>query len=252
MRELTLVLPHFANLGMLKEQQSIWMDYPAELRARLHVVMVDDCSPKGSRPSKKSIFVDGLASFRLFRLTEKKRWNWLACRNLGAKEASTEWILLTDIDHAIPEVTLRRLLDGPLDPFDAYRFRRVDAPSKWPYDVASCAPYKPHNDTWLLTSDIFFDDRVGGYDERLSGCYGTSGEFTHRLGSATRAQVMLGEPIIRYDRKVIADASTLPEVYTRKNDPINDDELQRRKADRAKIHDWKPLHGLVPYEEIPC
>ncbi len=80
MRELTLVLPHFANLGMLKEQQSIWMDYPSELRARLHVIVVDDCSPKGSRPSKTSVFVEGLASFRLFRLLAKKRWNWLACR----------------------------------------------------------------------------------------------------------------------------------------------------------------------------
>jgi hypothetical protein len=253
MRELTIVFPHFCNLGMLAEQQRIWADYPSELRARLHVVVVDDCSPKGQRPGPKAITIEGLASIRLFRLLKKKRWNWLACRNLGAKVATTEWVLLTDIDHAIPALTLERILDGELDPRNVYRFSRVDAPCVWPYNLLGCKPYKPHNDTWLLTRDLFFDERVGGYDERLSGCYGTSGEFRDRLVAVARAQVMLSEPIIRYPREVIADASTPPSaVYTRKNDPVNDADLAERKRKRALIPNWKPLHGLIPHEEIPC
>jgi hypothetical protein len=62
--------------------------------------------------------------------------------------------------------------------------------------------------------------------------------------------VQLPEPMIRYPREIIADASTLPSVYTRKGDPMNDDELQRRKAARDQIIAWRPLHGLVPYEEL--
>ena len=61
MRALTLVMPHFQNLGMLAEQQRVWADYPADLRARLHVVLVDDCSPKGLRPGRKSVTVSGFA-----------------------------------------------------------------------------------------------------------------------------------------------------------------------------------------------
>lgn len=250
MRELTIVLPHFCNLGMLAEQQAVWSTYPASLRSRVHVVIVDDCSPKASRPGRKSITVEGLASLRLFRLLQKKRWNWLACRNLGARVASTDWLLLTDIDHVLPVETLERLLEGPLDGGNAYRFRRVNAPRPWPFTLAECEAYKPHNDTWLMTRAMFFDDRIYGYDERLSGCYGTSGEFKDRVFAVARAQVQLVEPMIRYPREIIPDASTLPSVYTRKGDPMNDEELQRRKAAREEIIGWRPLHGLVPYEEV--
>ncbi len=250
MRDLTLVLPHFCNLGQLAEQQRIWASYPDALRARLHVIVVDDCSPKGQRPSKKSVTVDGLGSFRIYRLLEKKRWNWLACRNLGAKLALTDWILLTDIDHGVPEETLRRLVDGPLEVRHVYRFARVDAPRPWPYRLSDCRPYKPHNDTWLLTKAMFFSEAVGGYDERLSGLYGTSGEFRDRLIRAATACVSLTDTVIRYPREIIADASTPPSVYTRKGDPKNDDELAKRKAARALIPNWKPLHGLIPYEEV--
>lgn len=68
--------------------------------------------------------------------------------------------------------------------------------------------------------------------------------------AAARAHVCLPFPVIRYPRSVIPDASTLPCVYTRKGDPANDEELQRRKQARALIPNWRPLHGLIPYEEV--
>lgn len=252
MRELTVVLPHYMNLGMLSEQQAIWSSYPDEIRSRLHVIVVDDCSPKGCRISPKALTCQGLASLRAYRLLKKIRWNWLACRNLGAKLATTEWLLLTDIDHGLPLTTLLRILDGPLEPRNVYRFSRVDAPHPWPYRLKDCSPYKPHNDTWLMTRAMFFDKRVGGYDEALSGLYGTSGEFKDRVMATARAHVGLVEPMIRYPRSVIPDASTSPSVYTRKGDPVNDEELKRRKQAREKIKHWKPAHGLTPYEEIAC
>lgn len=250
MKDLTLVLPHFMNLGMLAEQCRIWGHYPSDLRARLHVIVVDDCSPKGKRPSRKVVSVDGLGSLRILRLLEKKRWNWLACRNLGATLATTEWVLLTDVDHAVPLETLDRLLRADLDPANAYRFARVDAVRCWPYALAECPPYKPHNDTWLMTRQMFFSDRVGGYDERLSGLYGTSGEFKDRVYAAARAVVRLPEVVIRYPREIIPDASTSPRLYTRKNDVENDAELERRKTERALIRGWRPLHGLVKHEDV--
>lgn len=251
MRDLTLVLPHFCNLGMLAEQQRVWADYPSAIRSRLHVIVVDDCSPYSQRPTERHIFVKGLGSLRLFHLLEKRRWNWLACRNLGAKMAGTAWILLTDIDHVVPVTTMERLIAGPLNESHVYRFGRRTATKTWPYTLEDCTDYKPHNDSWLLTRALFFDDRVGGYDERLSGCYGTSGEFKDRLVGAAAAHVhLVDSPLIRYPREIIGDASTHPSVYTRKNDPENDAELQRRKAMRKTIANWKPLHGLIPHAEV--
>jgi hypothetical protein len=247
-RDLTMVLPHFMNLGMLEEQQKVWADYPADLRKRLHVIIVDDCSPKALRPGRKSITVTGLASVRLYRLLEKKRWNWLSCRNLGAQVATTDWLLLTDIDHVLPASTLLRLLDGPLERRHAYRFARVDAPHPWPYDLSECSPYKMHNDTWLMERALFYDERVFGYDERLSGLYGTSGEFRDRVVATASAIVVVSDPMVRYPREVIADASTHPSVYTRKNDQENDRELAWRKAERERIPNWRPLHGLIANE----
>jgi hypothetical protein len=251
MRAITIVLPHFQNLGMVAEQQRIWASYPSDLRSHLHVVIVDDCSPKDDQPSATSLVAEGLGSLRLYRLLEKKRWNWLACRNLGANVATTDWLLLTDMDHALPSATLDRLVTGDLDPRNAYRFRRVTATKVWPYDVeTACTEYKPHNDSWALTRQLFFSDQVYGYDERLSGCYGTSGEFKDRVLSAARAHVLLPEVLIRYPRDVIPDASTLPIVYTRKDDPKNDAELRKRKAAREQLGEWRPLHGLVPWEQV--
>lgn len=250
MRHLTMVLPHFMNLGMLAETQKVWASYPDALRRQLHVVVVDDCSPKGHRPSSKSVIVTGLGSLRIFRLIEKKRWNWLACRNLGAKVAQDGWLLLTDIDHVLPVDTLERLVTGELDASNAYRFKRVTATKTWPYSASECSEYKPHNDSWLLTRKMFFSDGIGGYDERLSGCYGTSGEFRDRVLATAKAHVLLNEVLVRYPREVIPDASTLPEIYTRKNDLANDDRLRDLKERREKIANWKPLHGLVPHQEI--
>lgn len=249
-RAITIVLPHFQNLGMLAEQQRIWASFPADVRESLHVVIVDDCSPKGHRPSAKSVTFDGLASLRIYRLLKKKRWNWLACRNLGAKMATTDWIVFTDMDHVVPVETLERLMTDDLNAADAYRFKRVTATTVWPYRLQDCTPYKIHNDTWFLTRALFFSDGVFGYDERLSGCYGTSGEFRDRVMATARAHVLREDVIIRYPREVIADASTHPSVFTRKNDPENDQLLKKLKDKRAQIPNWRPLHGLIPSEQI--
>lgn len=247
MRDLTLVLPFFMNSSMLLEHQRIWSDYPPELGAALHVIVVDDCSPKGHRLSRKSVpAVENIASFQLYRLLTKVRWNWLACRNLGVANAVTDWVLLTDMDHALPAETLTALTTMDLDRSHVYRLSRVDAPRVWPYRLDECRPYKVHPNTWLMARDMY--DRVGGYDERLAGLYGTDGEMRDRIHATARAVVILPNVLIRYPRDIVADASTLPSVYTRKNDPANDEELLARREARAKIPGWRPLRLTFPYE----
>ena len=168
MKELTLIVPYYDNPQMLVEQQRQWAKYPAELLSRLHVIIVDDGSPRW--PALPVVIANsigelGLGSFRLYRTLVDVRWNWLFCRNLGVSEATTEWVFMTDIDHVMPTKTLAKLLEAELSPRKAYRMSRVDAPNK--------TPYKPHPNTWLMTRSLF--DKIGGYDERFSGFYGTDG-----------------------------------------------------------------------------
>ena len=208
-----------------------WKAFPADLREHFHVIVTDDGSPHS--PAKDVFEPCGLASQRLFRTSVDVRWNWLFCRNLGARHASTDWILLTDIDHVLPEDSLRSLLTRNLEKPCVYRLSRVDAPSR--------TPYKPHPNTWLMTRKMF--DRIGGYDERFSGYYGSDSEFRERVQATASSVIMLPEVMIRYPREVIADASTT--TYQRK--APQDQAVRQIRADREQIPNWRPLNVTFPW-----
>lgn len=204
-RPFTLVLPYYENAGMLALQYTAIAALPAEVRGSLHLIVVDDGSPAAPavapgdvKTNEEAVAELGIASFQLFRIEVDVRWNWLAARNIGVEHAPTDWVLLTDIDHVVPEATARRIQEKKLDPASAYRFSRVDAPD--------LSPYKPHPNSWLLTRDRM--DKIGGYDERFSGFYGTDGEFRDRVKANSREIIILDEPLVRYPREVQADAST--------------------------------------------
>lgn len=233
MRDLTLILPYYRNPSMLQRQQRQWRAFPEDLKSHLHVIVVDDGSPK--QRAAQVVEPTGIASFRLFRTLVDVRWNWLFCRNLGVDQATTDWVLMTDIDHLVPEDTLRRILDGPLEPKHVYRFSRVDAPN--------LTEYKPHPNTWLMTRAMF--DRIGGYDERFSGFYGTDGEFRDRVEETASAVVMLPNVMIRVPRDVVPDASTT--TYGRK-EPQDRNNVARIRHDRAQIPNWRPLRLTFPWE----
>lgn len=198
-RAFTLIVPYYDNAGMFREQQRLWRALPAEVRAALHVIVVDDCSPQApAAPHVHPETAPALASFRLYRTKEDVRWNWLFCRNLGAEHALTDWLLMTDMDHVIPMDTWRRLMRGKLDPARAYRLSRVLAP-----DLAA---HHPHPNTWIFTRDLFL--QIGGYDERFSGTYGSDGHFHACVAAHAKAIHILPEVAILYPDSVIADACT--------------------------------------------
>lgn len=234
MRALTLIHPYYQNPEMFRTQQRVWAAYPEDLKALLHIIVVDDGSP--SHPASKELIPTGVASFALYRCLQDVRWNWLFCRNLAMSQVKTAWALMTDIDHVLPAETLRSLLEAKLDPTVAYRLNRVDAPSLKPNP-------KPHPNTWLMTRDLF--DRVGGYDERFSGYYGTDGEFRRRVERVART-VLLPEVLIRYSQDVIVDAET--QAYGRKEP--QDAEVQRIYREREASRDRTPKRLTFPWEQV--
>lgn len=237
MNALTLVLPYYRNTTMLQEQQRSWAAFPDDLKPYLHAIVVDDGSPK-FKALPAHLIETGIASVRLYRTLVDVRWNWLFCRNLGVSEATTDWVLLTDIDHVLPASTLRALVTETLEPDVVYRFSRVDAPNY--------TPYKPHPNSWFLTRTMF--DAIGGYDERFSGFYGTDAEFRDRVQKTARAVVMRENPLIRYPREVLADASTTSYGRKEEQDRVN---VKRIREERARLGDgWRPLRLTFPWERL--
>jgi hypothetical protein len=235
--KLTLVYSYFENRNMLKFQVGAWNSYSKKVKERLEVIVTDDCSRSKHAPEIPPVGF----KFRLFRITEKVPWNWLEARNIGALNADSKWLLLTDMDHVLSPKSAERLffhLDK-LDDTMAYQFRRVVAPNM--------DSYKYHNDSFLVTKKIFW--KSGGYDEDYSGLYGTSGMFRRRLFSAARKNAFVSPKIVLtlYPRTVIKDASTT--VFPRKEG--------RDPQAIEKVRQWKnlesrPIQNFIrPYVEVP-
>lgn len=233
-RPFTLILPYYENPSMLARQYASLSLLADEVKAALHLIVVDDGSPKTPAiPPEGNL---GLASFQLFRVEVDVRWNWLTCRNIGAHHAKTDWLLFTDIDHLLPEETARFIQDKKLDPARSYRFSRVDAPD--------LTPYKPHPNSWLMTGERFA--KIGGYDERFSGFYGTDGEFRDRVKLNSKEIVMLDAVLVRVPREVIPDASTTR--YGRKEK--QDHEGVTRARGRIAREGGRPLNRSFPYHQV--
>lgn len=233
-RAFTLILPYYINEGMLRRQYKHLSRLPADVRQMLALIVVDDGSPQSPAFPPKG--AHGLLDFQLFRVEVDVRWNWLTCRNIGVHHAKTDWVLLTDIDHELPEATARRIIDKKLDPSNVYRFSRVDAPN--------LTPYKPHPNSWLMTREMF--DKIGGYDERFSGNYGTDGEFRDRVNENASDVVMLSETLIRVPRDVVPDASTTS--YKRKQ-PEDHEGVTRIRARIAK-EGGRPHRLTFPFHRV--
>lgn len=235
MRPFTLVMAYYDNPNMLVEHRRVWSELPDDIARNLHVVIVDDCSPRW--PASRIFPADPfgrMGSQQLYRVKQDVPWNQDACRNIGVKHAKTEWVLLTDMDHVVPLATWRRLMLEPLRNKAAYRFGRVTAPA--------LTPYKHHPNSWALRAKLYW--QAGGYDEALAGNYGTDGDFLIRLRA--RAPIEdLPQVLIRYPRDHIPDASTT--TLERKR-PEEKDNIRRLIAGRGP--EWKPLHFSFAYERL--
>lgn len=232
MRELTVVLAYYLNPGMLAEQYARFGALSDKLRHYLRLIVVDDGSPKSP-----AFYRDIGMSVEIYRIGVDVRWNQDACRNLGVERSRTQWILLTDIDHLIPQQTIVRVLKGDLDLRDVYRFSRVSAPDM--------EPYKPHPNSWLMTR--FMYDKIGGYDERFAGFYGTDADFRDRVELSARNIVMLPEVLIRVPRDVIPDASTTTYGRKEEQDKIN---IERIQSERDETKNWKPKRLTFPWARV--
>ena len=225
-RRVTLVLPFYENHGFILKQAEQWASWPKSLRDHVEVIVVDDGSP---RPLQLDS-VEGVR-VRQFRIEQDVRWNWLAARNIGAHQAAGEWLLMTDMDHLVPWTTLDVVMYAQLDPKVVYAFQRYEHTGE---------QIHPHSASFLMTRDMFW--QIGGYDEALSGHYGTDGEYRRRLATKASIQI-LPVPLVRHE--YVGDSSTV--TYKRKQP--QDAAVRRLVAARGKS--WTPKTLSFAYHEVP-
>lgn len=192
-KRVTFVMPYYENPVFLRQQLAWWRTYPEHVRAQLQAVIVDDGSPDA--PAADVLRgADTPFPIRLFRIEVDVRWNWLAARNIGLKFAPDGWCVLTDIDHVVPASTAEALVFGKHDEKAVYAFSRVEHTG----DALA-----PHSASFLMTRAMFW--KIGGYDERMSGFYGTDGHYRRRLATVAPIRV-LRDRLIRHE--YVGDSST--------------------------------------------
>ncbi len=224
-KPITIILPFYENHDFLKVHLGWWATFPASLRRHLSAIIVDDGSPRPAVLPEDKPF-----PMRLFRIGVDVRWNWLAARNIGFHHAPEGWCVVTDMDHIIPESTATALVYGKHIPEMVYAFSRIEH---------SGEAINPHSASFLMTKAIFW--RTGGYDEALSGHYGTDGDYRRRLAHVAPLSI-LHDRLIRYEYQ--GDSST--STYKRKQP--EDAKAKAIIGQRGK--GWKPQALTFPYTEV--
>lgn len=226
-KPVTFVYPYYENAAFLRRQIDGWLAFPETVRRHLAAIIVDDGSPK--RPA----IVTGPLPFpiRVFRVEEDRRWNWLAARNIGMHHAESGWCLMTDMDHVVPVETAEALVFGQHDPAVAYAFSRLEHTGH---------VIQPHSASWFIKKSLFW--QVGGYDETLSGVYGSDGVWRRRLMSSVSTRI-LTDRLIRYE--YVGDSST--NGYERKT---IEDALRLRQLLALMKPNHQPKTLSFPYHEV--
>lgn len=232
-KPVNLVWPYYENPQTLSDQLGRLALLPHSIKAHLSVIVVDDGSPDhpAEAIARQALDQLELPPLRLFRLAVDIRWNWLAARNVAMYHAPEGWSALTDIDHAWPSETLAGLVGDRHDPRCIYRFQRRE--------LKSGAPLLPHPNSFFITKETFW--KVGGYDEELSGFYGTDGDWRRRCAAAA---TILTLPDFLERNEHDRDSSTVR--YLRKQ-PID---AGKKAIIRKRGKGWRPRVLSFPYAEV--
>jgi len=193
--QISLCIPFHNNHSMLAHQRVEWARLPQWVEKSIEIVLVDDAS---ETPIKSE-------GERVFRIDPPHvPWSHRCATNIAAHEARGDWLLLTDIDHVVPNETLQELI-GMTRCFDkqlVYYFSRRDARGR---------PIKHHPDSWLFHRDTWA--RIGGWDERYRGLYGQNARHWDRVRHFCGEPVLLPLELVLIESAQIADASSPADYY---------------------------------------
>lgn len=130
--------------------------YDKALLAQVLFVIVDDGSP----------IEYAIPDFKLnviwLKIDEDIPWNLAGGRNLGVAYAKSDTVFMTDLDHELPEESMKNLIKRKSCGRHLYKVWRTRSDSG--------ERYKGHANLFVLSRGRFFE--LFGYDEEFSGGYG--------------------------------------------------------------------------------
>jgi len=225
----TLVYPYYEAPRMLALQLEAWSAYPKELLRCLEIVVVDDGSP--TAPATV-VLGEARLPLKLYRIVEDIPWNQHGARNLGASEATHDWLFLSDIDIVLPADAADALLQHQLEPSCYYTVERRPVGG---------GPRRTHCNTLLVQRAQFL--RSGGYDEDFCGTYGGDGVFIQRLARIARHQHFADVCTIGYGRMGGA-----PPAFEGADSSLDRD--SGRAEYRKRAHRKRLLNDLEPHRPL--
>ncbi|PIJ48574.1 glycosyltransferase group 2 [Erwinia sp. OLTSP20] len=156
---LTYVTHFYCNQGNIDSVLSLlrsYEHYPKDILDSTHFVIVDDCSSVEYEVPALNLNLTWL------RIDDDIPWNQGGARNLGVTYAKSDKILMTDLDHQLPEDTFRYLITHKNPGRSFYKIYRNDP--------ATGKLIKGHSNLFFMSRARFF--RHHGYDEEFCGHYG--------------------------------------------------------------------------------
>jgi len=224
---LSIVFAYYDNPLMLTYQLEQFSTFPEDLLVRLEIIIVDDASPRFGAERFARRFPR--LPIAVYRLDRDRPWNQDAARNIGVKEAHADNILLTDIDHIVPQETARVLL-GMVDQSTVFTFgRRAHFSRKIVHS---------HINSYFMARDLYW--KIGGYDEDFWGTYGTDWYFRRRAQRIADVREMTEVRLELVTKGSVADAKN--QVFSR------NPSLLRRA--RSFILLWSKRLGLLESPKV--
>ncbi len=227
MNDITLIMPYYNNTHMLAFHCGVWWSWDEVAKNNISIIVVDDCSNKSPasdvlEPASKALQVD----IQLYRVMDDKEWNDVGSRNLGAKRAGSDWLLLTDIDHVVSGKAAHNLVNADISKDNMYYFGRSWANGK---------TEDAHCNSFLVTRDRFWD--AGGYDEDYADMWGGDTEYTKLLQEKAKPECL-------YDIELSLWQNAMPDGKT----PRTDKQLSEWRRQRRAVK-TKKRQGVLP--ELP-
>jgi hypothetical protein len=235
MKKICMIYAYYMNPGMLEFQYDTWSSYSDDTKDKIEIILFDDCSPimmafGVPRP-------DNLPNFSLYRMIENVAWGSDACRNRAASITDAEFLFLCDIDHVLPEETLRMLLD------ECDTFKKNDIITFPRLFVKNMEVIHPGANIFLMRKDTFW--AVGGYDEYLLGFYGTDIPFRKRLYE-NNTKILYRGKVVVYCKDIMPNCDTT--TFSRSKDGINKINEKIKEKELLGINDIVTLSK--PFEKL--
>lgn len=200
--------------------------YSDRVKAQIEWIIVDDHSPEPALDEVRQAEKETKGRIKLLRVDDDIPWNQHGARNLGAREAQSDWLLMTDMDRLIVEDHMAQVLDyiksGKMSP--AHHYKPLGLNMKY---LTVWGGEKPIVNQFFCTKEAYWE--CGGYDEDYCGIYGGDGPLLRALEAKYPLKFMRDIIMFRYDRHIVPDATTT--------------DLDRGRGEYAKLSKKKQREG---------